>query len=181
MFETTEPGENKLKVTVKRLHAEREKLKICLYLTSIVNGESKLKLWVMSNRIKWYCISDKQQQHNHEHTLRASPSGTFLQTLPLKGHSLSPRSCPPTLLAPSSFVKSCFTSTEITRTVRDGEPRTATSSFTQLSSSVIASKHARKHEAHPPWVKKNEEKKRVPSRFKRFWCYFSWRKQHGQL
>ena len=35
------------------------------------------------------------------HTLRASLSGTFLQTLPelvtpLKGHSLSPRSCLPT-------------------------------------------------------------------------------------
>ena len=39
-------------------------------------------------------------------TLRASLSGTFLQILPelvtpLKGHSLSPRSCPPTLSAPS--------------------------------------------------------------------------------
>ena len=39
-------------------------------------------------------------------TLRASLSGTFLQTLPdlvtlLKGHSLSPRSCPPTQSAPS--------------------------------------------------------------------------------
>ena len=39
-------------------------------------------------------------------TLRASLSGTFLQTLPdlvtpLKGHSLSPRSCPPTRSAPS--------------------------------------------------------------------------------
>ena len=39
-------------------------------------------------------------------TLRASLSGTFLQTLPdlvtpLKGHSLSQRSCPPTLSAPS--------------------------------------------------------------------------------
>ena len=38
--------------------------------------------------------------------LRASLSGTFLQTLPdlvtpLKGHSLSPRSCPPTRSAPS--------------------------------------------------------------------------------
>ena len=38
-------------------------------------------------------------------TLRAPLSGTFLQTLPelvtpLKGHS-SPRSCPPTLSAPS--------------------------------------------------------------------------------
>ena len=39
-------------------------------------------------------------------TLRASLSDTFLQTLkdlvtPLKGHSLSPRSCPPTWSAPS--------------------------------------------------------------------------------
>ena len=39
-------------------------------------------------------------------TLRSSFSGTFLQTLPdlvtlLKGHSLSPRSCPPTRSAPS--------------------------------------------------------------------------------
>ena len=38
--------------------------------------------------------------------LRASLSGTFLQTLPdlvtpLKGYSLSPRSCPPTRSAPS--------------------------------------------------------------------------------
>ena len=40
-----------------------------------------------------------------KHTLRASLSGTFLQTLPdlvspLKGHSLSPHSCPPTRSAP---------------------------------------------------------------------------------
>ena len=40
------------------------------------------------------------------HTLRAPFSGTFLQTLPdlvasLKGHSLSPRSCPSTRSAPS--------------------------------------------------------------------------------
>ena len=39
-------------------------------------------------------------------TLRASLSGTFIQTLPdlvtpLKGHSLSPRSCPPTRSVPS--------------------------------------------------------------------------------
>ena len=42
----------------------------------------------------------------NEGTLRASLSGTFLQTLPdlvtpLKGHSLSPRSCPATRSAPS--------------------------------------------------------------------------------
>ena len=44
--------------------------------------------------------------HISETTLRASLSGTFLQTLPdlvtpLKGHSLSPRSCPQTRSAPS--------------------------------------------------------------------------------
>ena len=43
--------------------------------------------------------------------------------------------------------------------------------------SNLAPKHARKHEAHPPLVKK----KRVPSRIKRFWFYLSWRKRRGQL
>ena len=43
---------------------------------------------------------------SHQCTLRAPLSGTFLQTLPdlvtpLKGHSLSPRSCPTTRSAPS--------------------------------------------------------------------------------
>ena len=43
-------------------------------------------------------------------TLRASLSGTFFQTLPdlvtlLKGHSLFPRSCPPTRSAPSEMFR----------------------------------------------------------------------------
>ena len=42
--------------------------------------------------------------------------------------------------------------------------------------SNLAPKHARKHETHPPQVRK-----RVLSRFKWFWFYLSWRKQHGQL
>ena len=46
--------------------------------------------------------------------------------------------------------------------------------FTYLLNLVL--KHARKHETHPPRVKK-----RVPSRFKRFWFYLRWRKQHGHL
>ena len=46
--------------------------------------------------------------------------------------------------------------------------------------SNLAPKHARKHEAHPPQVKK-KKKKRVPSRCKQFRFYWSWRKQHGQL
>ena len=92
-------------------------------------------------------------------TLRASLSGTFLQTLPdlvtslLVTLVLSPRSCPPTRSAPSE-----------------------TGSGTEDYGSNLAPKHARKHEAHPPRVKK-----RVPSRFKRLWFYLSWRKQHGQL
>ena len=46
----------------------------------------------------------------HTPTLRAPLSGTLLLTLPdlvtpLKGHSLSPRSCPATRLAPSEKVR----------------------------------------------------------------------------
>ena len=45
-------------------------------------------------------------RHTYRATLRAPLSGAFLQTLPdlvtpLKGHSLSPRSCPATRSAPS--------------------------------------------------------------------------------
>ena len=69
-------------------------------------------------------------------TLWASLSGTFLQTLPelvtpLKGHSLSPRSCPPTRSAPSE---------------RFG--------YWYDCRSNLGPKHTCKHETHPPWVKK---------------------------
>ena len=47
----------------------------------------------------------------------------------------------------------------------------------RLGGSLVP-KHARKHEAHPPRVKK---RRRVPSRLKRFWFYLSWRKEHGEL
>ena len=75
-------------------------------------------------------------------TLRAPLSGTFLQTLPdlvtpLKGHSLSPRSCPPTRSAPSE---------------RFG--------YWYDCGSNLAPKHARKHEAHPPMFKKKKKEKR---------------------
>ena len=48
----------------------------------------------------------EREGEKEESTLRASLSGTLLQTLPdlvtpLKGHSLSPRSCPATRSAPS--------------------------------------------------------------------------------
>ena len=86
-------------------------------------------------------------------TLRASLSGTFLQTLPdlitpLKGHSLSPRSCPATQSAPSEMF-----------------------GYWYDCRSNLAPKHARKHETHPPRVKK---RKRVPSRLKRLWFYLCW-------
>ena len=85
-------------------------------------------------------------------TLRASLSGTILQTLPdsvtpLKGHSLSPRSCPATRSVPSE---------------RFG--------YQYDCRSNLAPKHARKYETHPPRVKQ----KRVPSRFKRLWFYLCW-------
>ena len=71
--------------------------------------------------------------------LRASLSGTFLQTLPqlvtpLKERSLSPRSCPPTLSAPSEMF-GCL----------------------EDCGNNIASKHALKLEARPPRVKKKKK------------------------
>ena len=79
-------------------------------------------------------------------TLQASLSGTFLQTLPdlvlpLKGHSLSPRSCPPLQSAPCEKF-----------------------GYWYDCGSSLAPKHACKHEMHPPRVKK-----KVLSRFKQFW------------
>ena len=83
--------------------------------------------------------------HSHIHTfmptLRVPFSGTFLQTLPdlvtpLKGHSLSPRSCPPTRSVPSE---------------RFG--------YRSDCGSKLAPKHAGKHKAPPPRVKKEREKK----------------------
>ena len=98
----------------------------------------------------------------------------FLQTLPdlvtsaLKGHSLSPRSCPPTRSVPSERFEDCGSS--------------------------IASRHTRKHETHPPRILKKEKEKagsgegsgrekedfRLDSSdFSQFYMY--WRKQRDQL
>ena len=55
---------------------------------------------------------------------------------------------------------------------------------TNKTGSNIASKHAHKHEAWPPRVKerlREREREGVPSRFKRIWFYFWWRKQRGRL
>ena len=43
----------------------------------------------------------------------------------------------PELWMDCSFVQCCFTSTETIRTIGDGEPRTATSTFTQLLGSAL--------------------------------------------
>ena len=55
---------------------------------------------------RWAKPAHRPADEKASSALRASLSGTFLQTLPefftpLKGHSLSPRSCPATLSAPS--------------------------------------------------------------------------------
>ena len=83
---------------------------------------------------KWLCSTS---------TLRASLSGTILQTrpemvTPPKGHFLSPRSscCPPTLLAPAE----------------------------RLALISLWKQHS--VQARPP-----RKKERVPSRFRRFWFY----------
>ena len=82
----------------------------------------------------------RDDRANSRVTLRASLFGTFLQTLPdlvtpLKGYSLSSRSCPPTRSAPSERFR-----------------------YEYDCRSSLAPKHARKHEAHPPRVKKEKEK-----------------------
>ena len=47
-----------------------------------------------------------------------------------------------TVKAPFTSVQCCFTSTETVRTIRDGEPRTATSTSTQLLSSASSMVHS---------------------------------------
>ena len=59
-----------------------------------------------SKTLNWFNQPANLFNDNSTGTLLASLSGTFLQTLPdlvtpLKGHPLSPRSCPPTWSAPS--------------------------------------------------------------------------------
>ena len=69
-----------------------------------------LILWYKSQALNYASLSELRTCVKIEvavlRTLQAPLSGTFLQTLPdlvtpLKGHSLSPRSCPPTRSAPS--------------------------------------------------------------------------------
>ena len=82
-----------------------------------------------------------------EHRFPASSSKLLPDLVtPLKGHSLFPHSCPPTQSAPSE---------------RFG--------YWYDCGSSLAPKHPRKHETHPPRVKKREKKKKVPSLFKRLW------------
>ena len=68
-------------------------------------------------------------------------------------YSLSPRSCLATRSAPSK---------RFHRRLRTFVPKGS-------CRSNLAPKHARKHETHPPRVKK--EKKKVSPRFKRLWFY----------
>ena len=74
-------------------------------------------------------------------TLPTSLSGTFLQTLPdlvtpLKGHSLlRAASCPPTAVSALRKVRVPL-------------------NVTQCRSNIAPKRHSRKHEAHPPQVKK---------------------------
>ena len=90
-------------------------------------------------------------------TPRVSLSGTFLQTLPelvtpLKGHSLSPRSCPPRLSAPS-----------------EGFGTNKTTEATQRPCTHVNLRHVR-----PRLGKSKRKKKRVPSWVRRFWFYLCW-------
>ena len=95
-----------------------------------VPGEGASTRYVTVSAEVWDWQAWQREYDNS--TLRAPLSGTFLQTLldlvtPLKGHSLSPRSCPATRSAPSE---------------RFGY-------YEYDCGSSLAPKHARKHQAHP--------------------------------
>ena len=136
------------RIRKERSESVRER-RIELYKTNNNNNNNK----VPSQCVQQQNLARKQRQElrtglKGQGALRASLSGTLLQTLPdlvtpLKGHFLSPRSCPAMRSAPSERFDDCR--------------------------SNLAPKHARKHETHPPLVRK-----RVPSRFKRLWFYLCW-------
>ena len=81
-----------------------------------------------------------------------------------KEHSiLSPRVCPPTASAPEGLSN-----------VGAMDFQTCTSTMVEAN---VSSKHARKHEAHPPRVKTKKKRSIIDS----VWFYLCWRKQCGQL
>ena len=82
----------------------------CMLAAMAVTGRNQnasgLHLACLLGSFLHACITCSLTTTKHAPTLQASLSGTFLQTLPglvppLKGHSLSPCSCPSTLSAPS--------------------------------------------------------------------------------
>ena len=107
----------------------------CMQLVDIVLQKSSSRATVRVVT-RWLCRSQQLEPGPGQlgcHT--PSLYGTFLQTLPdlvtpLKGHSLFPRSCPTTRSAPSERFGYCR--------------------------SNLAPKHARKHETHPPRVKRKK-------------------------
>ena len=104
--------------------------------------------------------SDHDQTDGVAATLRASLSGTFFQTLPelvtpLKGHSI--------------FISAHLTG----RHRRCQRPPKGLSTNKTVNARLRPSTHVNMRPG-PPWVKT-----RVPSRFKRFWFYLSWRKQRA--
>ena len=110
---------------------------ITLIVRSTVSGHSRSRVCTFI-RPRW--DRELERRVRGLGTLRASLSGTFLQTLPelvtpLKGYSSSRRSCLPTRSAPSERVR-----------------------YEYDCRSSLASKHPRKHKTHPPRVKKNKKK-----------------------
>ena len=91
---------------------------------------------------------DSHTRHIHSATLRASLSGTFLQTARFR------------YATEGALFISAQLSSDAVSDLRK---------VLVLNMTVEATKQARKHETHPPRVKK-----RVLSRFKRLWFYLCW-------
>ena len=118
-------------------------------------------LSICSDRISLWCLQTHTHTTNTHHTLWASLSGTFLQTLPelvtpLKGHS--------------------FISTQL-----------STNAVSTLRKFWVLVRLWKQHGAQAcTWIwdasaPSKKTKKTLLSRFKQFWFYFCWHKQHSQL
>ena len=82
------------------------------YKPRLFNAHTMILIVHIFMNVNKLCLNEQSEEAPHaaistaRPTLRASLSGTLLQTLPdlvtpLKGYSLSPRSCPATRSAPS--------------------------------------------------------------------------------
>ena len=109
-------------------YLSRNQIYVCFFHSTSTTTERLARV-----SLKWWWLT-RPSRGNNKPTLRAPLSGTAPKTLPdlvtpLKGHSLSPRSCPPTRSASSerfgyrSNSKHWFTTSLLWRKVPESDAR----------------------------------------------------------